>query len=109
MRNIYFALAIVLTLLMACEPEIPMVTSGLENSYAIERMKALRLHPEYSGERYEWSMPDTQGHDSIVATTCDYLFISAHPGVYRLKLQIIDSITPFTHDMVITVWEEELA
>ena len=94
MKKIYFALAIVLTFLMACEPEIPMVTSGLAKSYAIERMKALRLHPEYSGERYEWSMLDSQGNDSIVATTRDFLFISAHPGVYRLKLQIIDSSNP---------------
>lgn len=109
MKKIYFALAIFLTFLMACEPEIPMVTSGLAKSYAIERMKVLRLHPEYSGEHYEWSMLDSQGNDSIVATTRDFLFISAHPGVYRLKLQIIDSSNPFSHDMVITVWEEELA
>lgn len=94
---------------VACQPEIPMVTSGLDNTYAIERMRALRLHPEYSGERYEWSMPDINGRDSIVGTSRDYLFVTTKAGVYSLKLQIIDSVNPFTHNMVITVWNEEVA
>ncbi|MBR4070239.1 MAG: cell surface protein [Bacteroidaceae bacterium] len=109
MKKILYTLTIILLTLTACEPEIPMVTSGLDSSYAIVRMRALRLHPEYSGERYEWSMRDSNGNDSIVATTRDYLFVSAHPGVYRLKFQIIDNDNPFTHHMVITVWDEEVA
>jgi hypothetical protein len=86
-----------------------MVTSGLDSTYAVVRMRALRLHPEYSGERYEWSMTDSHGNDSIVATTRDYLFVSAQAGVYRLNFQIIDAENPFTHHMVITVWDEEVA
>ena len=109
MKQSLFALAIVIMSLTACEPEIPMVTSGLKNSYAIERMRVLRLHPEYTGQHYEWSMPDSQGNDSVVSTSRDYLFVSAHPGVYSLKLHIVDDTNPFTHEMVITVWEEELA
>ena len=109
MKKILYILATILLTLTACQPEIPMVTSGLDSTYAIVRMRALRLHPEYSGERYEWSMIDSHGNDSIVATTRDYLFVSAQAGVYRLKFQIIDAENPFTHNMVITVWDEEVA
>ncbi len=109
MKKILYILATILLTLTACQPEIPMVTSGLDTTYAVVRMRALRLHPEYSGERYEWSMPDSNGNDSIVATTRDYLFVSSQAGVYRLKFQIIDADNPFTHNMVITVWDEEVA
>lgn len=99
-------LAVVAT---ACQQEPPMVSSGLDTTYAIPRMQVLNLHPEYEGESYEWSMPDAQGNDSIVATTRNYTFVSATPGVYRLKLNIIDAVNPFTHNMTITVWQEEVA
>lgn len=109
MKKILYTLAILLPGLMGCESYIPMLTVGLEDVYAIERMRALYLHPEYNGESYEWSMPDSQGNDSIVATTRDYLFVSAQAGIYKLKLQIVDSVNPYTHEMVITVWNEEVA
>ncbi len=100
---------ILLALLVGCQYEPTMVSSGLDDTYVLPRMKALMLHPEYEGERYEWSMPDRMGNDSIVATTRDYTFVSAYPGVYRLTLRIIDAVNPFTHDMIITVWNEEVA
>ena len=109
MKKIFVAILVVVWTFVSCQPEIPMVTSGLDTTYAIVRMKPLRLHPEYSGERYEWSMPDSEGNDSIVATTRDYLFVAAHAGVYRLKFSVIDDATPFTHHMAITVWNEEVA
>ncbi|MBQ5749975.1 MAG: cell surface protein, partial [Bacteroidaceae bacterium] len=71
MKKILYTLTTILLTLTACQPEIPMVTSGLDSTYAVVRMRALRLHPEYSGERYEWSMTDSHGNDSIVATTRD--------------------------------------
>ena len=109
MKKIQYILVTCLLILTACEPEIPMLTSGLDSTYAVVRMRALRLHPEFDGERYEWSMPDMNGNDSIVATTRDYLFVSACSGVYRLKFRIIDNDNPFTHNMVITVWDEDVA
>ena len=109
MKKFVIALIGVLALLASCEEYIPMLSSGLDSTYAIARMKALRLHPEYEGERYEWSMPDAQGCDSIVSTQRDYLFVSAQAGIYRLRLDIIDEKNPFTHEMLITVWNEEVA
>ena len=41
--------------IVSCEqPEIPMVGLGIDDTYAIERMRTLILHPEYEGEAYEW-------------------------------------------------------
>lgn len=109
MKKICLSMLVVLLTLISCQPEIPMITSGLDDTYAITRMRALRLHPEYSGERYEWSMPDIEGNDSIVSTERDYIFVSANPGKYNLKLRIIDTVNPFEHSMLITVWDEDVA
>ena len=41
--------------IVSCEqPDIPMVNLGIDDTYAIERMRTLILHPEYEGEEYEW-------------------------------------------------------
>ena len=45
-------------LCIACQSETPMVNLGIDEEYAVERMKALVLHPEFNGEQYIWSMPD---------------------------------------------------
>lgn len=40
--------------IVSCESEIPMVGLGIDDTYTIERMRTLILHPEYEGEAYEW-------------------------------------------------------
>lgn len=109
MRKFLILAAVLCIAMTACQPDIPMVSSGLNDSYSIARMQALRLCPEFLGEQYLWTMPDAHGNDSIVATTRDYTFISVHPGIYRLRLSIVDDTNPFVHDMVIAVWDEEVA
>lgn len=96
-------------LLSACTEDIPMVSLGVDDVYAIERMKAVILHPEFLGETYEWSMKDGRGNDSIVSTERDYVFISAYPGEYNVKLQIKDSQNPVEHNVKFVVWEEQVA
>ena len=109
MKKALIPLCGLLGLLTACQEEIPMVSLGIDDAYAIERMKALTLHPEFPGERYEWYLQDKQGADSLVSTKRDYTFISAYTGLYRLKLHIIDAANPLEHNVNITVWEEEVA
>ena len=75
-KNILFILFTFISML-SCQQDIPMVSLGIDNVYAIERMKALVLHPEFPGERYEWSMKDSKGNDSLVSTDQDYIFLSA--------------------------------
>ena len=34
----------------ACAPKIEMVSLGINEEYAVERMRLLHLHPEFTGE-----------------------------------------------------------
>ena len=72
--------------MMACQPEPEMVSLGVNDEYAIQRMRILHLHPEYPGDGYEWSMIDSNGCDSVISTERDLFFVKKETGVYRLKL-----------------------
>jgi len=101
-------LTIILGLVISCSDEIPMVNLGIDDTYAVERMKAVILHPEFLGNSYEWSMKDLNGNDSIVSTERDYVFISAYPGEYFVKLRIKDNENPVEHNVKFVVWEEQV-
>lgn len=101
--------ALTAMLCIACQSETPMVSLGIDEEYAVERMKALVLHPEFNGEQYIWSMPDRAGNDSVVSTERDFIFCSATTGEYRIRLQIVDRENPYTHETRIVVWEEDVA
>ena len=48
--------------------------AGLDDTYVVERMKSLTLHPEFSGERYEWKLSyESTAADSLVATPATIL------------------------------------
>ena len=68
-------------LCIACQSETPMVNLGIDEEYAVERMKALVLHPEFNGEQYIWSMPDRAGNDSVVSTERDFIQPLHRPGI----------------------------
>jgi hypothetical protein len=102
-------LLIVSALVWACQPEPEIVSLGVNEEYAIQRMKILHLHPEYVGAGYEWSMIDSNGRDSIVSTERDLFFVKKDPGVYHMKLHIIDDTDPYIHLFTVTVWNEEVA
>jgi hypothetical protein len=108
----YRIATIVITLfscfLFSCKEGIPMVNLGIDDVYAVERMKKLILHPEFPGQ-YEWSVPDANGNDSIVSTERDYIFVAALPGAYSLQLRIIDEVNPVVQQIHIVVWEEQVA
>ena len=108
MNNIYkiFVAAIFITTLSACEPKIEMVSLGINEEYAIERMRVLCLHPEFPGEAYAWSMKDCNGNDSIISNDRDLYFVKKDAGVYNVKLNIIDDTDPVEHEIKITVWNE---
>ncbi len=74
--------------LSGCEQEVPMVNLGIDEVYSVYRMRTLRLHPEFPGDGYVWTMPDRQGRDSVVGTQRDYFFVGAAPGDYYLTLRI---------------------
>lgn len=110
-RILYFLSIVWLGFLAACQSDSPaMISLGLDDTYVVERMKSLTLHPEFSGERYEWKLSyESTAADSLVATTRDYTFVAYETGTYWLKLNIYDSANPVEHLMQIVVRQEEVA
>ena len=86
-----------------------MISLGVDDEYAIQRMKILHLHPEYPGDRYEWSIVDSLGRDSLISTERDLHFVRKDVGTYNLKLHIVDDTDPFIHYFTVKVWNEEVA
>ena len=102
-----------------------MVNLGIDDTYAIERMRPLVLHPEYEGDAYEWrliSSPLASGvpeksadfwgalsPDSLIASNRDLIFCPKDTGTYFFRLNIIDQQNPVTHQFKVIVWEEEVA
>lgn len=99
----------VLILVAGCQPEIPMVNLGIDEVYAVERMRPLILHPEFTGDSYQWTMPTIDGTDSVVGTERDFIFCQADTGDYSLRLNIIDKHNPVEQQIRIVVWEEQVA
>ncbi|HJB73804.1 MAG TPA: cell surface protein [Candidatus Barnesiella merdigallinarum] len=110
-RILYFLSIVWLGFLAACQSDSPaMISLGLDDTYVVERMKSLTLHPEFSGERYEWKLSyESTAADSLVATTRDYTFVAAEAGTYWLRLNIYDATNPIEHLMQIVVYDEEVA
>ena len=81
-----------------------MVNLGIDETYAIERMRTLILHPEYEGDSYAWSMAD-----SVISTERDLIFCQAETGTYNLLLEIFDEANPVQHSFQVVVWEEQVA
>ena len=111
MKNLYKILTatVLSTTLLACEPEIEMVSLGIDEEYAIERMRILHLHPEFPGDAYRWSIIDSLGNDSVISTERDLYFARKDPGTYNLRLNIVDDTDPVEHNIKVVVWNEQVA
>ena len=115
--------------IVSCEPYIPMVNLGIEDTYAIERMRTLILHPEYEGDAYEWWICEAKGErapqnasvfgdpakamrregERLLSTERDLIFCPKDTGTYFFRLNIIDQQNPVTHQFKVVVWEEQVA
>ena len=115
--------------IVRCEPYIPMVNLGIDDTYAIERMRTLILHPEYEGDAYEWWICEAKGErapqnasvfgdpakamrregERLLSTARDLIFCQKDTGTYFLRLNIIDQQNPVTHQFKVVVWEEQVA
>ena len=83
-----------------------MVGLGIDDTYTIERMRTLILHPEYEGEHYAWRMGD-----KVISTERDLIFCQAEAGTYNLQLEINNTTPSYTilHNTTIVVFDEEVA
>ena len=74
----------------ACDADVPMVNLGIDDTYYIARMQKLDLHPALTGQAYRWSLVHPDGSTALLATTRDYIFLTAEEGTYRLRFEIVD-------------------
>lgn len=92
-----------------------MVGLGIDDTYTIERMRTLILHPEYEGEHYEWWLCESkeQGAKSqdeiLFSTERNLIFCQKDTGTYFFRLNIIDQQNPVTHQFKVVVWDEQVA
>ncbi len=107
-KNIYLLLMLSLAM-TACKHETAMIGSGIDDVYVVERMRPLILRPEFTGKHYAWTMPATDGTDSLVGSEREFIFCQTDTGTYHLHLQIADDQNPVHQDIKIVVWEEEVA
>lgn len=90
-------------LVTSCTADVPMVNLGIDDTYYIYRMQKLPLRPALTGAEYRWSVDG----DSV-ASTRDYIFLTADEGTYSLSLDIIDHATPYHFDFTVNVLHEEV-
>ena len=83
-----------------------MISLGIDDTYTIERMRTLILHPEYEGDQYVWRMGD-----EVISTERDLVFCQAAAGTYHLQLEIHNDspVYHIHHQTTIVVFEEEVA
>ena len=88
--------------------EIPMMNIGIDDVYVVERMKKVIINPAFDG-RYEWSMKNEEGTDSVISENRDFIFLATTPGEYNVTMKIIDDINPYECDILFVVGEEQVA
>ncbi|MDE5912400.1 MAG: cell surface protein [Muribaculaceae bacterium] len=100
-----FRISVCLALLLSagCTADVPMVNLGIDDTYYIYRMQKLALRPALSGAEYRWSVDG----DSV-ASTRDYIFLTADEGSYRLGFDIIDPRTPYHFEFTVNVLHEDV-
>ena len=81
-----------------------MVGLGIDDTYTIERMRTLILHPEYDGEDYCWRLDD-----KVISTERDLIFCQSEAGTYHMQLEIHDAVNPVSHSFKVVVFDEEVA
>lgn len=101
-----FILVGALAALTACTRDIEDVSSGLNSYYYVERMKKLHLSPAYEGNAYRWTMKTSDGRDSLLAITRDYIFLAADEGTYHLTFHLDDGGRGYTASFPVTVVHE---
>lgn len=91
-----------------CGHDVPMVSLGIDDSYTVCRMQLLRLHAEFTGASYRWTMTAPDGTEEVLSTGAECFFVSAREGTYFLTLEIGGAPELFTHEFTVDVVREEV-
>ena len=93
--------------LTGCRSDIENVSSGLNSSYYIERMRKLKLSPAYKGDSYRWILHTENGQDSLLSTDREYIFLAEKEGTYNLTFELEDGLRGYRHSFLVTALHEE--
>src|SRR5574344_117779 len=96
-------------MLTACSTESQIISSGIDNSYNVTRLKKLLLAPAYTGDSYRWTMKQSDGADTLLSTEKNYIFVGTTKGHYKILFTIINGSTAFTDSTTVNVYDEEVA
>lgn len=91
----------------SCRSGIENVSSGLNSSYYIERMRKLKLSPAYRGNSYRWILHLANGQDSLLSTEREYVFLAEKEGTYNLTFSLDDGLRGYEQPLTVTVLHEE--
>ena len=91
-----------------CKDNVPMVESGIDESYVVYRMQLLRLQSELGGEMCRWTSVSPDGKERVLSVSRECMFVSECEGVFNLKFEILDTDAPFRQDFRVTVVDEEI-
>lgn len=102
------ALVAAIAFCQGCTHDDAMVSLGIDDTYTIARMQLLRLHSEFKGTAYNWSLIEADGSELVLSRTDECLFVAANEGVYNISLEISGEDAPFKYDFTINVVREEV-
>ena len=104
----YIVLLSAIVILTGCSSEIPMLSLGIDDYYAVERMRKLHLESAFTGAAYRWEMTAPDGSRRVVADTRDYIFLAGEEGDYTFSFDVIDDASPYHHEFTVRVVHEEV-
>lgn len=87
---------------------VPMVNLGIDDSYIIYRMQALRLHSDLDADGYRWTCVAPDGARSVLSESSECLFLSGEEGQFNLSVELLDGESTFVHNFTVRVIHEEI-
>lgn len=111
-------LLLTVLLLTGCADKRPALLSlGLKNNYAVDRLKPLELTSGVEGEGYEWAVlryrpnkeAEWQERNEVLSRDRRFRFIAPTTGIYDLQFMLHDRENSITHRFTVLVEQELLA
>lgn len=87
-RNIIISSALIPA--ASCSHDIPLVASGLDDSYTVARMQKLILSTPLPGECL-WTCTLPDGSSSVISAANEAVFVAATEGIYCVRLEVTDA------------------
>lgn len=81
---------------------------GLDDAYAVIRMKKLKLVTGAPGDTYKWTVISPDGTSTLLSDSASCIFVAAGTGTYTIQLDITDGTTTMRETSRVAVITEEI-